>query len=59
MNNSKYSKKEKQSKTGINPANKLNAELGSKTKTHIQLASEKVLAKDWLTRNENKAWKNL
>ena len=59
MNYSKYSKKEKQSKTGINPVNKLNTELRSKTKNRIQFASEKVLAKDWLTKNENKAWNNL
>lgn len=59
MNNSKYSKKRETKKELNQSSHKLNTELSSKTKNHIQVASEKVLAKDWLIKKENKAWKNL
>ena len=59
MKNSQYSKKKK-AKKDLNQSNhKLKPELTLKTKNHIQVASEKVLAKDWITKNENKAWDNL
>ena len=59
MNSSKHSKKRETKKDLNQSRHKSNTELSSKTKNHIQVASEKVLAKDWLTKNENKAWKNL
>ena len=31
----------------------------SKEKIQTHIASEKVLAKDWLTKNEDKAWQGL
>lgn len=53
------SKKRVFSKIGIKGNNKKLIVTNSKIKISILLASEKTLARDWLTEREDKAWNNL
>jgi hypothetical protein len=59
MKKTQYSKKRKIKNPLNQSGDKLFTESSSKTAKNIHLASEKVLSKEWLSKKENKAWKNL